>query len=229
MLRAREDSDDEELRPPLARRPRRDEHNDELHGGGALDGGHQLEDPSFAQAERVVAMWRARLQVDVEVICEGRRFPAHRLVLASGSDMLAAAFAPEWRAAGGELRPLELHDVPVDGFERALEFLYTGSCPVSEATLTPTLDAASRLQIWPLLRLGEAFLLERLDAENCVDAMLLAEGLQLKELKAAAKAKILTDFERASASTGFLSLDETRCVRSLFLLASRLFLFRPGS
>ena len=53
-----------------------------------------------------------------------------------------------------------------------------------------------------------------------MDAMLLAEGLQLKELKAAAKAKILTDFERASASTGFLSLDEARCVPSLFLLAS---------
>ena len=201
-----EEEDDDDLRPPLARRPRRDGPPPNEHPLEA--GPHVLRDATFTQADRIIKMWRDGQLCDVAVSVEGRRFTAHRLVLASGSDMLAAAFAPEWQSTEQPL--LELHDVPAAGFERCLEFLYTGACPVSEATLTPTLDAASRLQVWPLVRLGEQFLQERLDCSNCVDAMRLAEGLQLTRLAEAARQLLLSEFERACAADGFLELDQHR-------------------
>ena len=176
--------------------------------------GH-LQDTSFAQSPRVIAMWQAGRLCDVCVCVEERRFVAHQVVLASGSDMLAAAFSPEWSAHAAatdeaNLRVLQLYDLPASGFERVLEFLYKGTCVVDEATLTPTLDAASRLQVWPLLRLGEAFLHERLDVSNAIDAWLLAEGLQLERLGAASRAMVLTHFERASLSDSFVNIDEAR-------------------
>ena len=171
-----------------------------------------LRDDSYQQSQRLVSMWRDGRLCDVEVLVDGRRFACHRVVLAAGSDMLAAAFSPEWVAS--QSNELQLHDLPAAGFERALEFLYTGACPIGEATLTPLLDAASRLQIFPLLRLGETFLHERLEPGNCFDAWCLAENLQLTNLLEAARSMCYSDFERACTATGFLQIDEAR-LRSL--------------
>ena len=175
----------------------------------------RLYDADFAQSPRLIAMWRAGRMCDVEVRIAGRSFLAHQLVLAAGSDMLAAAFSPAWSRSQDNdnadtepaPRPLELYDIPTEGFENVLEFLYMGACLVSEATLTSTLDAASRLQISPLVRLGENYVLSRLDASNCVDAWLLAEGLQLERLANAARALTLEQFEEASLSDGLLRLE----------------------
>ena len=69
--------------------------------------------------------------------------------------MLRAAFSPEWLSSSGDdgVKVLTLSDVCADGFERVLEFLYTGTCAVGESTLTATLEAASRLEVLPLLAL----------------------------------------------------------------------------
>ena len=148
--RSPSDSDDEQLNIPLAQRRRL--HAPEPPPPLPVEQ-HEpfvLRDDSYQQSQRLVSMWRDGRLCDVEVLVDGRRFACHRVVLAAGSDMLAAAFSPEWVAS--QSNELQLHDLPAAGFERALEFLYTGACPIGEATLTPLLDAASRLQIFPLLR-----------------------------------------------------------------------------
>ena len=125
-----------DIEPPAPRRARLDP---------VAPGDHVLEDATYSQSVHVVTMWRAGNMCDVDVRVEGRSFRAHQVILASGSDMLRAAFSPEWLSSSGDdgVKVLTLSDVCADGFERVLEFLYTGTCAVGESTLTATLEAAS--------------------------------------------------------------------------------------
>ena len=92
--------------------------------------------------------------VDTTLQVEGSAFPAHRLVLAAGSEYFEKLFGSSMSDANA---PPTLADVPAAAFEPLLAFRYEGCCSVDEGVLTPLLKAANFLGVKPLeLSIGAA-------------------------------------------------------------------------
>ena len=72
-----------------------------------------------AHSPSLISLWRANTYSDVDVIVEGQAFYAHRLVLAAGSDFLAALLesAPPLAMRQRRASVLELPHVSADAFE----------------------------------------------------------------------------------------------------------------
>ena len=164
---------------------------------------------------RAVAYWRDEKFCDAKLRVEGKVFEAHRLVLAAGSDFLAAQFEhPEMTR--DKTAPLELPEMPAAAFGAALEYLYDGACALQdEALLVPLLQVAHRLQIVPLIDAAVKAVVERLSPDNCLDAWGLGYLLDLSALEAAAAKEAARGFEAVAATEAFVALPQPRATALL--------------
>ena len=146
-------------------------------------------------ATAVARLWLDRKLCDIEVHVEGQPFLAHRVVLAAGSDYMAALF--EAGMNDSTQRVIDLPDMSASAFKAVLDFLYTGEAKCSDdlAQLTTLLNVAGRLQVLPLQRSAAKLLRERLTPASCVSIWREADRLTLPDLVDDARRVALTRFE----------------------------------
>eukprot|EP01052_Picozoa_sp_SAG31_P016632 SAG31_NODE_1108_length_9862_cov_5.407662_3_plen_490_part_00 len=140
----------------------------------------------------LAALWRAGELCDVEIVVDGRTFPAHRVVLAAASECLRAQFASSFSDSA---RVVTLHEVDASAIASVIEYCYLRSCSVPDELLQPVLQAACRLQIPTLQEAAESAIIDRLGASSCLDAWDLGDRLSLPRLVTAAKSIALAKFE----------------------------------
>lgn len=115
--------------------------------------------PGGAESQRsgLVSLWESEELCDVTIVAGRREFKCHRAVLAAGSAYMRARCLSSMRD-GSAAAIMELTDLDADSCEAIVNFLYKEECVVSEASLLPVLQAASRLEVTSLLRAGADFL-----------------------------------------------------------------------
>jgi len=96
---------------------------------------------------------------DIALDVGGRRFYAHRLVLACASEHLATLLLKN--TAGVAITVPAVHP---NAFGHALNFVYTGACTVEDVELPAVLKAAALLRLSPLLEAATAAATERIAA-----------------------------------------------------------------
>ena len=158
----------------------------------------------LAAYSAMARMWREETFVDCQVQVEGRTFKAHRLVLCAASDYMKSCF--DGGLAESESASVTLKDMSSSTFEALLTWCYEGHSHIDEALLPELLAAASRLQVAPLQDAAEGMIIARLTPENCADAWVLGDRLELVRLADAARALALAAFVEVSSSDGFLGL-----------------------
>lgn len=140
-------------------------------------------DVSFMQ-QKLVELWRQGKMCDVQLEADdGTTFGAHAIVLASGSPYFEARFTT-FADDSNEPIKLKMPSVLVDA---VLHYLYLGTCELQESLIVPLLEAASLLQIEPLLEAVSSEITARLSPESCVGAYDLAERHDLSSLAASAQ------------------------------------------
>ena len=90
----------------------------------------------------------------------------------------------------------QAHQVTSDGFEKALDFLYSGSVSCSAEELPDLLHTADRLSIAKLAGVCVEHLVKGLDADNCIEMWQLYEGGSHTAISEAALALALQHFFR---------------------------------
>ena len=65
-------------------------------------------------------------------------------------------------------REVELHEMPAEGFQGVLTFLYSGELALSDSNAEPVLLAADRCEVLGLVNLCCNFLLDRISWHNCL-------------------------------------------------------------
>eukprot|EP00966_Prymnesium_polylepis_P278255 6429147-Prymnesium_polylepis.1 len=110
--------------------------------------------------------WRNAQMCDCTLIAQGgKRFAAHKLVLACGSDYMSALFSGEF--ADSHSNEVRLPDLPVSSAAAALDWLYSGECSLADPDeLLPVLRAARLLQIAGLLDACADAVRVRLNLDN---------------------------------------------------------------
>lgn len=147
---------------------------------------------------------------DVSITVKGKKFNAHKLVLAAGSPYFKAMFT-------GNLKESKKSEITLDyldhnTFELILNYVYTARIKVADDNVQSLFVASSFLQINKIQLKCSDFLKHRLAPNNCLGIGLLAEKHSCEDLKNSAMEYILKHFEVVFLSEEFLYLSVDRLI-----------------
>jgi hypothetical protein len=137
--------------------------------------------------------WREGKFCDIAVCVEGETFQAHRVVLAAGSEMLAALSDGE-RFADSNSATIDLKDMSAAAFKVVLTYLYEGDVDCATSLLTEVGAAASFLQVTPLVEQTCEALKAGLSAASCVSVWGFAKLHSMDGLVTACREKAIAEF-----------------------------------
>jgi len=123
---------------------------------------------------------------DLRININDREFLVHKLLVAARSPTIA-----EILRNNPEIENLNLADIPVETFEKVLQFLYTDEIQLDEGTIYSDLFAAAgKLKIDMLKDYAAKKLIETIETENALYMLELSNKYEHYGLKLAAFAKI---------------------------------------
>ncbi|KAL7987041.1 hypothetical protein Chor_005960, partial [Crotalus horridus] len=144
---------------------------------------------------------------DIILVADGRRFPCHRILLASVSLYFQRMFTSTFKESReGEI---VLMDLSATCLQSLLDYIYTGELLLLGEEAEELFTAASRLQITSALDIITRFLKERISMENCLELYVLAYSHNHRPLLHSTSSYIAFHFEHLSELPAFLYLDVT--------------------
>ncbi|KAM7338377.1 kelch-like protein 13 isoform X4 [Alexandromys fortis] len=131
-------------------------------------------------------------------------YPVHRVMMASASDYFKAMFTGGMKEQ--ELMCIKLHGVSKVGLRKIIDFIYTAKLSLNMDTLQDTLEAASFLQILPVLDFCKVFLISGVNLDNCVEVGRIANTYHLTEVDKYVNTFVLKNFSALLSTGEFLKL-----------------------
>ncbi|XP_062906772.1 kelch-like protein 9 isoform X2 [Mobula hypostoma] len=132
------------------------------------------------------------------------KFPVHRAMMASASDYFKAMFTGGMKEQ--ELNSIKLHGISKIGLKNIVEFIYTSKLALNVDNLQDILEAASFLQILPILEFCKELLISQVSVENCVEFGRIANTFHLTKLHNFIKDFIVKNFSTVLSNGEFLKL-----------------------
>lgn len=126
------------------------------HGRSALQAMHELR--------------KEEILCDVVLCVEGKRFPAHKIVLAGSSPYLKAMFTNGMLETDRDL--VEIRDIDASTMQNLLDFMYTSTIEITVNNVQSILQGASLFGLQQLRVLSAQFLQLQLTATNCLGNVL---------------------------------------------------------
>nr|XP_020660982.1 kelch-like protein 12 [Pogona vitticeps]XP_020660983.1 kelch-like protein 12 [Pogona vitticeps]XP_020660984.1 kelch-like protein 12 [Pogona vitticeps] len=149
-------------------------------------------------------LYQTQQLCDVTLCAEGRRFPCHRMLLASVSPYFRDVFINSSNESqSGEI---QLTDVAASTIHSLLDYLYTEELQFTPETAQELFAAASKLQIHPLKETAGRFLEKNISMSNCLSLYGLAHQYNYQVLIRASSDYIKQHFGPLSKQDAFLSL-----------------------
>ena len=98
------------------------------------------------------------LLCDVQLVAEGAKFPAHRVVLAAAApDYFQAMFTGGFKE--NQMNEITLNDTSSEGLKCVLDAIYTSELSLSEENVCDVLAVASLLQLNEIVEHSKKFLI----------------------------------------------------------------------
>ena len=124
----------------------------------------------------IATRWREGTFCDVTLQAGDELFKAHRLVLSVQSKFFETLFDGQFKDSSSPT--VHIGEVNPEVLKLVLDFIYDGTCTVTDASLLePVLTAASRLQVDELLATAASSIEKCLAPGNCAAALVCANSL----------------------------------------------------
>jgi hypothetical protein len=125
-------------------------------------------------------LWRQNILCDVLIICQGRTFDAHRLLLVTCCDYFYNVFVDQLYDG----KEVDISHLGIDAsiFQNILLCLYTERLCLSEDSVEETLEAAFRLGLFLIQDTCEEFFIENTNMKNCLKMLERASKFNLVKL-----------------------------------------------
>ncbi len=148
---------------------------------------------------------------DIELVCQGKKFSCHKVVLAAQSPVFDRMFANECNLETKQ-GLVEIQDMDSKQLEAFLMFAYTGKIDDAMKKHAKSLLAAGdKYDIQDLMLLAEQELVEATNPENAIDMLLLSNLHGVDKLKRKSLKVIITNFDAISKQPKWKELKEDNC------------------
>lgn len=144
---------------------------------------------------------------DVCLISDGRRFPCHKHMLASCSEVFEAMFAQE-SSCEVISNEVKITDIDPDTLDKVLNFVYTDKLQDLDGLAMNLIYAAEKYNLQNLKILAIHRAIQQINVVNVSQALILGDRVHSKILKEAAMDFILRNIQRVRSSEGWNELTE---------------------
>lgn len=172
---------------------------------------YQLPEQRVKVFQTLDAMRRHQLLCDVILVCEGREFPVHKIILTASSQYFYSMFLGE--LAESRADRVELHDIDPRALDQIVEFLYTTEISITRDTVESVLAASNMLQLDLVRDRCCEVLYSQLSPANCLQIWHLADLYACEDLCSRVEAYAQQYFTDVVKGPDFLDLSKENIVK----------------
>ncbi len=144
---------------------------------------------------------------DVRIICRGKSFDCHKVVLAARSDVFRTMFADKDKEVSNVV---DISDADPGAVGELVRFMYTGKCDSMQDNALDLLQLACKYKICDLKALSEVWLSDNLTVATAADILVQAEAHSLEDLTEITLDYVATHIECIQYTDGWNKLSK-RC------------------
>lgn len=159
------------------------------------------------------SLWRDEELCDFTIIIDDdqRRFPVHKVVLASCLDYFKCMFYHD--SLEVKRNEAVIGDISSTAMEQILQFCYTSRLTLNNDNVQEILTASNRIQHKKIENICINYIRKRIDDTNCMGILMTADQCNLRDLYETSLEYCLDRFGRILKEREFTSLDEDSLVK----------------
>jgi len=151
---------------------------------------------------------RTRKYCDVKIKVGSKIFRCLKFILAMNSEYFENKLSLMSSSSTAADQPIDLYDVSADGFNKVLEFMYTGQTELSNQNVEQILKAADLMKLTELTTFCVDYLTDKISADTCLRYWKLADQMNLDTLALSCKRLCVKEFGNIRSSSVLSSLSE---------------------
>ncbi|XP_048212315.1 kelch repeat and BTB domain-containing protein 12 isoform X2 [Perognathus longimembris pacificus] len=143
--------------------------------------------------------------IDVILIAEGEKFPCHRLVLAAFSPYFKAMFTCGLLEC--TQREVLLHDITAESVSVILNYMYSAALEINNTNVQTVAMAAYFMQMEEVFSVCQKYMMDHMDASNCVGIHYFANQIGAEDLSDQSKKYLYQHFAEVSLHEEILDIE----------------------
>ncbi|XP_069499469.1 kelch repeat and BTB domain-containing protein 12 [Ambystoma mexicanum] len=155
--------------------------------------------------DQIMKMRESAELIDVVLVTEGEKFPCHRLILASFSPYFRAMFTCGLMEC--TQREVVLHDITVESATAILNYMYSAELQINNRNVQSVATAAFLMQMEDIFSVCQAYMMDHMDASNCVGIYYFAKDIGAEDLRDQAKKYLYQHFAEVSLHDELLAIE----------------------
>ncbi|XP_054072275.1 kelch repeat and BTB domain-containing protein 12 isoform X2 [Rissa tridactyla] len=160
---------------------------------------------SWTLLEQVKRMKESTEIIDVVLVAEGEKFPCHKVVLAAFSPYFKAMFT--CGLVECTQREVVLYDISAESVSVILNYMYSADLPLTNQNVQTVAIAAYFMQMEDVCSMCQKYMMDHMDASNCVGIYYFANHIGAEDLSDQARKYLYHHFAEVSLQEEILEIE----------------------
>ncbi|XP_019360488.1 PREDICTED: kelch repeat and BTB domain-containing protein 12 [Gavialis gangeticus] len=160
---------------------------------------------SLTLLDQINGMKELTQMIDVVLVAEGEKFPCHKLILAAFSPYFKAMFTCGLLEC--TQREVVLYDISAESVSIILNYMYSADLHLTHLNVQNVAVAAYFLQMEDIFSACEKYMMDHMDASNCVGIYYFAKHIGAEDLSDQARRYLYRHFAEVSLQEEILEIE----------------------
>lgn len=168
-------------------------------------GGKRKQQHSLDLLDQMKSMKALAEMIDVVLVAEGEKFPCHKVMLAAFSPYFKAMFTCGLIEC--TQKEVALHDMSAESVSTLLHYMYTAELYLTNSNVQSVAVAAFFMQMEEVFCMCQKYMMDHMDASNCVGIYYFAKHIGAEELSDHARKYLYQHFAEVSLHEEILEIE----------------------